>query len=135
MTIETTSGIHTGMLNTRGNRVLLNEATDKVLGFVRGGAPAYGLILEKAGWQVYATEYDSPDFGIFVDVAGQQILTYSNFDRTLTVATNADSFQEELLTMAEFYGNATIDFTAANPHARKAHPRNTSIAPALSATM
>ena len=118
MTIES-CGLRSGSTNARGNTILINEGADASLGFVRGGARAYERILTKNGWQVYSTLHDSWHFGVFVDVAGLQILTYSDCERLLVVCTNEDSFQAELQSMTEFYGEPELDFTAANPHARK----------------
>lgn len=108
-------------INTRGNTVLMNEEADAQLGFVRGGARAYERRLTQCGWQVYRTLHDAWYFGVFVDVAGMQIMAYSDGERQLVVCLNEDSFQSELLSMAEFYGPADLDFSALNPHAKPAH--------------
>lgn len=113
--------VQTRAINARGNTVLMNEEADLGLGFVRGGAHAYERRLTKAGWQVYRTLHDAWYFGVFVDVAGMQIMTYSDFERQLVVCANEDAFQAELESMAEFYGAADLDFSALNPHAKPAH--------------
>lgn len=110
--------VQTRTINARGNTVLMNEEADAQIGFVRGGARPYERRLTQAGWQVYPTLHDAWYFGVFVDVAGMQIMTYSDCERQLVVCLNEDSFQAELESMAEFYGPVDLDFSALNPHAR-----------------
>ena len=101
--------------NERGNKVLRNEAADAVFGFIRGGADAYARRLLPRGWQTYATLHDNSQFGIWVHVGEMAIMTYDNVDRLLVLCADADSFQAELQTLAEFFGFALLDFSEINP--------------------
>lgn len=103
--------------NSRGNSVLINEAAVADLGFMVGCSDSFKRRLTAKGWQVYETLHDGSQFGVFVDVAGMQMLTYSDGEVQLVKCREESSFQAELALMAEFYGEPNLDFSALNPHA------------------
>lgn len=105
--------------NSRGNTVLINEAAVALLGFMVGCTSAFERRLAPNGWQVYDTLHDGSQFGVFVDVAGLQILTYSDGELQMVKCTDEATFQAELAIMAEFYGEPNLDFSALNPHANE----------------
>ena len=108
--------------NSRGNTVLINEAAVTEIGFMYGSAVMMGRYLTQLGWQVYETLHDNTQFGVYVNVATLQVLTYSEGEMQMVKARDEASFQAELALMAEFYGEPNLDFSALNPHADPSTP-------------
>ena len=107
-------------VNDRGNFVYRGEQADQLLGFVNGGTAPYARRLAQQGYQAWKTLHDSWHFGVWVNVSTLSIVTYSNFEAAVVQCTTPDSFQEEILDMALFYGEPTLDFSEVNPNATRA---------------
>lgn len=57
-------------------------------------------------WQQYDTEQDAHYFGVWVNMATKQILTYAEGDIILVTCLGRDTFKKELESMESFYGEA-----------------------------
>ena len=56
------------------------------------------------GWQQYDTDQDAWYYGVWVNVAERQIMTYAEGDETLVTSPTAEIFQAELDALSEFHG-------------------------------
>ena len=107
-------------VNDRGNFVYRGEQANQLIGFLHGGAAPYARRLAEQGYQAWKTLHDSWHFGVWVHVAEMKIVTYADFECSVVQCTTQDSFQEEILDMALFYGEPTLDFSEVNPMATPA---------------
>lgn len=72
-------------------------------GSVAGMERAFGLSTD-AGWRTYPTGDDAWYFGIFVNFAAMQTISYVEGDIVLAKCPDRESFDRELAEMAHFYG-------------------------------
>ena len=89
------------MVNERGNTVL-------DLGLHQGERYLYDFEICKPdeGWEQYDTDQDAWYFGIWVQTRVRWILTYAEGDLSLVQCATQESFQAELKSMEDFYGDA-----------------------------
>lgn len=86
--------------NERGNAVL-------DLGLHHGERYLYDfeICTPKEGWKQYDTSQDAWYFGVWVQMKERWILTYAEGDLSLVQCPTQESFQAELKSMADFYGD------------------------------
>jgi len=106
-------------MNDQGNIVYRDAEADKRIGFTGDNRYVYDYGLrvydkDTSGWKQYDTFEDAWYFGCWVHVEERKIFTYAEGDRTLVVCPTAESFQEELEVMADFYGEPPPAFVAIN---------------------
>lgn len=98
------------MVNERGN-VVLN------LGFRDTGRYVFDFDICKPeeGWEQYDTCQDASYFGVWVQSSVRWILTYAEGDLSLVQCATQESFQAELKSMADFYGEPPAAIVAVAP--------------------
>lgn len=102
-------------VNDRGNFTYRGQAADQLIGYIRSAPGSYRSALENGGYQQWHTMHDSHYFNIWVHVNSCRIVICQDLECTVVQCTTADSFQEEISVLAEFYGECSVDMTSVNP--------------------
>ena len=62
-------------------------------------------LAQSDGWKQFDTWQDAPYFGVWVNSATRQIMTFAEGDETLVTAPDESAFDAELSDCVEFYSN------------------------------
>ena len=68
--------------------------------------------LLKEGWKQYDTDQDASYFGVWVNLATREVLTYAEGDWSLVTCADDDALRAELAGMAKSYGEAPPAFVS-----------------------
>lgn len=98
------------MVNERGNTVL-----NLGLHCCERYFYDFQLCTPEEGWEQYDTSQDAWYFGVWVQTNVRWILTYAEGDLSLVQCATQESFQAELKSMADFYGEAPAAIVAVAP--------------------